>query len=291
MLVMFRIDPSDDLMSDILRLVALRPGISVPQLHAALKKQKTHVTIQHLYRKVNALIEEEMLLKRKSALSANLLWLSYLQYFASEAKEALAKEKTLAVFPLKKGQRLTFSLGTLHAVQTLWNHLLIELHRCEPQKKLHKYYSHAWWVWNKRTLDVAFYRKIVASGVRCLWLYGNNTFLDRAAVTMYPDLLDSRIALDTPFPAEGYNLNVYGEYIFECTFPPHIAKHLELVFQSLTSDAKADTAIIDDVFSMEAQFTVTVWRNPAQALSFQKSIERYFLFGAPVMPSEGETKK
>ncbi len=286
---MFQIDPSDELTSAILRIVAERPGLSVADLHAALKKKKS-VTLQHLYRKLNQLIEGEILIKRKGLLTANLLWLSYLQFFAGEAKDALAKETALAVFPLKKGQRVSFSVDSMNAVQTLWHHLLVQLHRQQPQKKLHKYYSHAWWVWNKRTLDVQFYKKILTAGVRCLWLYGNNTALDRAAVTMYPDLLDSRIALDAPFPAEGYNLNVYGDYIFECTFPPHIARHIDLVFHSVQSQDKKDLAIIDDIFAMEAEFKITVWNNPTLALKFQKDIERYFLFGAKLMPEEGEAR-
>lgn len=284
---MFRIDPSDELTSAILQVVAQRPGVSVADLHTALKKKKS-VTLQHLYRKLNQLIEEEILIKRKGLLTTNLLWLSYLQFFASEAKEALAKEKTLNVFPLKKGQRVSFTANSMNEVQTLWHHLLVQLHRQFPQKKLHKYYSHAWWVWNKRTLDVAFYKKILTAGVRCLWLYGNNTALDRGAVTMYPDLLDSRIALDVPFPAEGYNLNVYGDYVFECTFPEHIARHLDLVFHSVQSQESKDLAIIDDVFGMKADFTITVWNNPTLALKFQKDIERYFLFGAKLMPEEGK---
>lgn len=286
---MFRIDPSDELTSAILQAVAERPGLSVAELHSALKKKKS-VTLQHLYRKLNQLIEEEIVMKSKGVLTANLMWLSYLQYFASEAKAVLAKEKALALFPLKKGQRLSFAVKSMSEVQTLWHHLLVQLHRQCPQKKLHKYYSHAWWVWNKRTLDVAFYKKILQSGVRCLWLYGNNTYLDRGAVAMFPDLLDSRIALDAPFPAEGYNLNVYGDYVFECSFPPHIARHLELVFSSLRSQEKKDLAIIDDILGMEADFKVTVWHNPALALKFQKSIERYFLFGARQMPEEGDSR-
>jgi hypothetical protein len=213
-----------------------------------------------------------------------------MEYFASEAKNVLLKNTALSVFPLKKGKRMSFTVDTMSGVQTLWHHLLIQLHRMAPQEKLYKYYSHAWWVWNKHTLDIAFYKKIYSRGVRCLWLYGGNTYLDRAAVTMYPDLLDSRISLDAPFPANGYNLNVYGDYVFECVFPPHIARHLELVFTSVTSQSKENLAIIDDIFAMQADFTITVWNNPPLAAKFQKQIERYFLFGARTMPEEGKAR-
>lgn len=291
MLLMFSIDPADALMDVILRTVAQHPGISVADLHAALRKKKRSVTLQHLYRKVNQLIDEEILIKRKATLTVNLMWLSYLEFFASEAKKSVAKNTALTVFPLREGQRVAFAADTMNAVQTLWHHLLVQLHRTAPQPTLYKYYSHAWWVWNKRTLDVAFYKKIYDSGVRCLWLYGNNTDLDRSAVTMYPDILESRISLDVALPAEGYNLNVYGDYVFECIFPAHIARHLDLVFHATLSKKKEELAIIDDIFAMQAEYSVTVWRNATLAEKFRKQIGQYFLFGAQLMPAEGDARK
>lgn len=285
-----QLNPVDRLSDSIMRIVAATPGISVADLHRALKKAKVSVTLQHLYRKINLLTEEEVLLKRKGELTMNLMWLSYLEYFATSAKEALKQSRSSTVFPLTKGERISFPAGSIAEVQTLWHHLLVQLHRAAPQKQLYKYYSHAWWVWNKRTLDVEFYKKIYEKGVRCLWLYGGNTSLDRAAAQMYPDLLDSRIAEDAPFPKEGYNLNVYGDYVFECVFPPHIARHLELIFRSVTSTDKRDDALIDDIFAMQGEFVVTVWHNPVLAAKMRTQIGRYFLFGARKMPEQENIK-
>ncbi len=284
MLGMFRIGPTDHLYDTIIRMVSREPEISVADLHRALKKSKTSVTLQHLYRKINTLVSEEIMIKRNSKLTLNLVWLSYMEFFATESRERLISDRTKAVFPLKKGQRISFSASTIGDVQTLWNHLLIQLHRASPQKQLYKYYSHSWWVWNKRTLDVNFYRKIYENGVRCLWLYGGNTLLDREAAQMYPDILDSCIAPDAPFPKEGYNLNVYGDYVFECIFPENIAKHLELVFRSIDSVTKEDKEFLDDIFTMRGDFTVTVWHNPQLASKLRTKIGRYFLFGAKRIP-------
>lgn len=289
MLIVFKLDPVDDLCNAILRIVAEKPGITVADLHVALKKAKQNVTLQHLYRRVNLLVDEEALLKQKGALTMNLMWLSYLTFFANKAKDELAKDAASQVFPLKPGQRVSFPASTVGEVQTMWHHLLIQLHRVEPQTSLYKYYSHAWWVWNTRTLDVNFYKKIYEKGVRCLWLYGGNTYLDRAAVKMHPGILESRIATDAPFPHDGYNLNVYGDYVFECTFPANIARHLELVFHSVKTSGQDDRVFVDDVFAMKGEFTVTVWRNPRLAADLRGKIGRYFLPGGKVMPEDQET--
>ncbi len=285
---MFCLDPVHPLFDAIMQVVTKEPGIAVGDLHKKLKAQKIHVTLQHLYRKVNELVDAQILLKQKTALTTNMMFLSYLEYFAFARKDALQQTKSLNVFPLKAGQRVQFEAHSLLEVQTLWNHLLVQAHHVAPQKYMFKYYSHAWWVWSKRTLDAKFYKKIYEKGVRCLWLYGNNTYLDREAASMYPDLFESRIALDVPFPCEGYNLNIYGDYIFECVLPDHVARHLALIFKTISSTKKEDLSVIDDVFSMRADYKVTVWHNAKQSAKMQKDISRYFLHGAKVMPGEEE---
>lgn len=287
---MFPLDPVDTLYDAIMRIIAQEPNITVARLHVALKRQGIRVTLQHVYRKVNALVDEQVLLKRGGGLTFNLMWLLYLEFFAANGKEALMHGEQVSVFPLKKGERLSFPASTLLEVQTLWHHLLVQLHQNEPQPYLFKFYSHAWWVWNKHTLDAAFYRKIYEKEVRGFWVYSGNTFLDREAATMYPDAFESRIVPNAPFPSEGYNLNVYGEYIFECLFPSHIAKHIELLFQTIDSSDRESLAILDDVFTMRSNFTVTVWRNPAQARVMQRQLARYFFVGARKMPPELEQK-
>jgi|GEM_PF-2055470 len=280
---MFALDPVHPLFDAIVRAVAKEPSISVSDLHKRLKSQKIDVTLQHLYRKINQLIEEQILLKDKGTLTVNLMWLSFLEFFAGSAKESLAEAAGETVFPLKEGARLSFSADNLLDVQTLWNHFLIRLHRISPQKYLYKYYSHAWWIWSKRPLDSGFYRSIKQKGIRCLWLYGNDSFLDREAALLHQTLFDSRIATDSPFPKEGYNLNVYGEYIFECNFPDNVSRHLALLFRSIPSTSKEDRALLSDIFSLKGDFKVTIWRNAKQSARHQAAIGRYFLVGAKMV--------
>lgn len=277
---MFTLDPVNPLFDAIVRIVAKEPGIKVSDLQKRLKTEKREVTLQHLYRKINTLMEEQILLKDKGALSVNLMWLSFLEYFAASAKESLIVNGKTSPFPLKEGERISLSVDTFLDVQTLWNHLLIQIHRTAPQKYLYKYYSHAWWIWSKQQLDANFYRSIKEKGIRCLWLYGNDTYLDTEAAGMHKDLFDSRIAKETAFPREGYNLNVYGEYIVECMFPENIARHLGLLFGSIRSTNEEDRSVLGDIFTLKAPYKVTVWRNKEQAQRLQKEIGKHFLLKA-----------
>jgi hypothetical protein len=276
---MFVLDPLHPIYNGIMAIVAEKPGITMADLFKALRKRKVETSLQHLYRTVARLVEGQVLLKTGKKLSVNLMWLSYVQFFAEQAKSSLtvlqADEKG---FPLKEGERRTYETHTLLEVQTLWNHLLVQLYRIQPQEKyLFKFYSHAWWQVGKHALDAEFYRQIKSKGVSCYWLYGHATALDRHAMEQLEGLGDMRSAKTPPFPEEGYNLNVYGDYIFECIFPEKIAKHLGFLFHSITSFDQFDPDILADVFALGVPYKVTVWRNARQAKILRAKITQYFL--------------
>ena len=275
--MMFCLDPIHPLYTAILDVAAASPGIAVADLHKELRRRKTDVTLQHLYRMVNRMVEEQILLKEGTALSVNLMWLSYLQFFADRSKQALLDKGGRTMFPMKDGERRTFKVGNLLDLQSLWNHMLVQLHRTEPQKYLLKYYSHAWWQLGRHALDDDFYAEIRKSGLRCYWLFGGDTFLDRHAVALHEKLMDARLTTASPFPAEGYNLNVYGPYIFECVFSERITKHFRFLFEQVRSLDAFDDEVFSDIFSLPSPLTLKVRRDEKQALQLRAKIERFFL--------------
>ncbi|TSC58208.1 MAG: hypothetical protein Greene041619_768 [Candidatus Peregrinibacteria bacterium Greene0416_19] len=278
MLIMFALDPIHPLYTSVLTIVSVTPGITVAELHARMRKAGHDVTLQHLYRIVNRLTDEQILVKTGTHVAVNLMWLSYLQFFAERGKGNLQKLSVHErIFPMKEGQRRTFKVDTLADLQTLWNHLLVQLHGVAPQKHLLKYYSHAWWQLGKHALTAEFYRRITQEGVRCYWLFGNDTFLDQYAARMHREVMDTRLTSDPPFPREGYNLNVYGAYMFECLLPERLTRQLAFVFSSVSSIDQFDVSVFDDIFTLRDQITLKVTCSEKQARLLRLKIERFFL--------------
>jgi hypothetical protein len=276
---MFVLDPLHPIFNAVLTIVAEKPDITMADLHTALKRRKVDTSLQHLYRTVARLVEGQVLLKSGKKLSLNLMWLSYLQFYADNAKGALsARRSGENIFPLKEGERKTYEVGTLLEVQTLWNHMLVQLYGAQREEKyLFKFYSHAWWQVGKHALDLDFYRTIKAKGVSCYWLFGHGTFLDKQAMKSLEGLAELRSAETPPFPEEGYNLNVYGDYVFECIFPEKVARHLEMLFHGVKSEEEFDQDMLADIMAIEAPCKVTVWRNALQAKALRAKIMQYFL--------------
>ncbi len=273
---MFTLDPIHPLFTAILQTVSTSPGISIADLHTALRKKKVEVTLQHVYRTVNRLTEHQILLKAGTGVSVNLMWLSYLEFFADRSKQTLFKKTELNIFPMNNGDHKTFKVGSLLDLQTLWNHLLVELHRAAPQKLLLKYYSHAWWQLGKYALDPEFYGRIRQSGLQCKWLIGNTTVLDMYAAELHKKLMDVRLVKEPPFPSEGYCLNIFGSYIFECLFPDRLNRQFETFFHTITRVDQFESIAFSDIFTLPVPLTLKVSRNEKQAAALRPKIERFF---------------
>ncbi|HRH93816.1 MAG TPA: hypothetical protein PKV72_04785 [Candidatus Peribacteria bacterium] len=275
---MFCLDPLHPIFNAILEIVSKSPGISMGELHKELKARNVDVSLQHLYRTVTRMTDEQVLLKTKGKVSINLMWASYLQFFAEQTKAAAVdSHKNMPMFPLKEGERKVFELDTLADVETIWNHLLVQLYGITPDvKMLFKYYSHAWWQLGEKAGQKEIYKRIADAGIRCHWLFGSTSFLDTHVAEVNNKVFLAKCTDTPPFPAEGYNTNVYGEYILECIFPDNITKHFAFLFRSVKSMKEFDARLVSDLFGMKGKYKVTVWRNWRQADTVRAKIAQCF---------------
>lgn len=282
---MFCLDPLTPLFNAVVEIVAEHPGISIADVKTRLQRDaKINVSLQHVYRTVTRMTEAQILLKRKRQLFLNLLWLSHIELFASSAKQRLLEGNDLQTLSaLADGKRIAFSARSLREMQALWHHVLIQLNRIvapTARRQLHKYYAHAWWLVQEKGSDAAFYERIAAKGVECFWLIGNDTFLDRRAMDHYKKLFAIALTDHAPFPTEGYNLNVFGDYVLECVFPKAITDHLTLLFRNVRSVREWDAAVFENILDIPASFSVTVTRSAQKADALRAKIGRLFPGGA-----------
>jgi predicted transcriptional regulator len=287
---MFVFDPLDKLCDATIDIVADRPGITVSELHERLCKRES-VTLQHVYRIISRLIDTQVLIKRKRGLSLNLLWLSHVELLVQSAKEKLLEAPDVSFLAeLADGKRVTLPAQSLQQVQALWHHLLIQLNTIVPRtgdRMLHKYYSHPLWLLHAEG-DKSFYERIAKKGIRCFWLLGNETYLDMRAVESYKHLFRIAVTDKSPFPTEGYNVNVIGDFVIECVFPKVIQDHVEMLCKSVTCEEDWKPELLDSLFHIKAPFMVTVWKSAQRAAQLRPKIER--LIPEPAVRS-GSKKK
>jgi hypothetical protein len=271
---MFTIDPIHPIYSAVVEMVAVYPQITIGELHDHLKKKmKLQISLAHLYRVVTRMIDGQILIKNHGKLSLNLMWVSYVEFIAGRAKRILQHAED---FSLRPGERKTYEAHSLLDVEAVWNHVLVSLYRSLKEKTIHKYYSHAWWQLGRNAEEISFYKRLKEGGIECHWVFGSDSFLDQVGAKRVNEVFTGVAAKDAPFPIEGYNLNVYGEYVIECILPDKICRHFDLFFGNVKSMKEFDHELFLDIFGMRGKYKVTVWRNAKQADLLRKKLLTYF---------------
>ncbi len=275
MRIMFLLDPVHPIYSTIVEVVSINPRVSIADLHSILKKKmRMSVSLAHLYRIVTRMIDTQILIKVHGEIMLNLMWVSYVGFIMQRAGKIASHSGGIV---LKEGEKRVFEAHSLFEVEAIWNHILVSLYGMLRQKKLHKYYSHAWWQFGTNAEDAAFYRTLKEKGIECRWIFGSNTFLDREAAKSLNATFEAVVVKHPPFPEDGYSLNVYGDYIVESLLPESIAKHFSLFFSGVKSMKDFDQALFTDLFLMRGKYKVTVWRNPKQAQLLRQTLDQCFI--------------
>ncbi|NOS67730.1 MAG: hypothetical protein HOO67_05205 [Candidatus Peribacteraceae bacterium] len=271
---MFLFDPIHPVFSAIVETVAVRPRITIAELHEHLRKTSgMKVSVAHLYRIVTRMAENQILVKSHRQLSLNLMWVSYVEFIAGRAKRL---HQHVVEYPLREGEKRVLEAHSLLDVEALWNHILVSLYGVTKEKQLYKYYSHAWWQLGRNAEEITFYKQLKERGVDCRWVFGCDTFLDEFGAKRVREVYEAVTTANPPFPRDGYNLNVYGEYIVECLLPEKIAKHFSFFFEKVKAAKEFDQELFLDIFSMRGKYKITVWRNPKQADVLRQKLRTYF---------------
>ncbi len=269
---MFTLDPIHPIYSCVIEIVAVYPRITIGKLHEHLKRRKIDISLAHLYRVVSRMTDAQVITKVKGELLINLMWVSYMEFIIERAKKVT---QNVSDFPLEPGKKRVYEARSLLDVEAVWNHVLIALYRTTQEKQLYKYYSHAWWQLGRNAEELSFYKRLKEGGIDCHWVFGNDTFLDKAGAQRISEVFPAVTIKTPPFPSDGYNLNVYGEYVVECILPEKIAKHFSFFFGRVKSMKDFDNDLFLDIFAMQAPYKLTVWRNPAQADLLRKRLQEF----------------
>ena len=276
---MTAIDPLHPLQSSILETLAVKRDLTIVELRTYLQNQHDQsVSMPNLYRIVSQMVEKQVLVKEKGKLSLNLIWIPHMLGFAENAKKTyLAAGDDVLELPKKDGEHREYAADSLIGLDPIWSHILIAFTKLPQPLPWYAYNSHPWYSLGMRDTEQRVYESIVAQGMECHMLYGNDSFLDR-----YGDKLirvprfHTHLATDTPFPKEGYALWVCNDYMLECVFPEAIARHFAFFFQTVRTIKQFDPELFSDIFAMKARCKIRVRRDKKEANRLRGIVGKYF---------------
>jgi len=272
------LDPLHPLQSSILEILARGQGITMAQLHQALIKQHgIRISLQNLYRTVGQMVEKQILVREGKKLSLNFVWITHQMTFSETIRQTYLHTQTASELPDKEDDRREFSADSLMGLDPIWNDLLTRIAASGTDEGFYEYVSHPYYYLGKRETETRFYQGLTERDISCFTLHGNDSFLDRYGnklVTL--EGVQSITASDTGFPTEGYVLSLYGGLIVECVFPPVIARHFAVFFQTVQAIEQFDAELFSSIFKMRARCKLTVRKSKKDAEKLQAKIAAFF---------------
>ncbi len=276
-----QIDPLHPLQSAVLQLLAEHGPISTRSLLALLQSDASvKVSLPTLYRLLSQMSDKQIIVRTHGTVALHHVWVSRIGDFVERAQASFASEqsKALRLDTLHEGEKCIFTANSLFELDAVWNFMILELSGTTDEREWFVYNSHPWYSLGMRDTETRLNQSIVAAGIYCHLLFGNDTFLDRyGEKAIHVSGYETAVARDTGFPKEGVALWSCGEYVIECIFPQAISRHFAFFFQTIQRIEDFDPELFADIFRMKTRCKIAVRRSTDEAKRIRRILEPYFL--------------
>ena len=171
--------PPDPISSHLLELIADSPGMTVGELVTALERRYRAIPSKTVYRRVNRLLETQLLVRSERGLALNLVWVAELVTFAAAAEASYVRNLEQVVkFPQREGKTIEYGAGSLGALDPIWNNLLTALALEVEDRKWCGYNSHPWYTLATLDTERRLFEGLSRQGITIEMVYGGESFLD-----------------------------------------------------------------------------------------------------------------
>ncbi len=273
------LDPIHPVQSAILELLASKPGQTVADVHRKLAASGMEASVPNLYRTIGQMVEKQMLVKEKSHLSINFMWIAHVLQFAEmvERNYVHRNDPETTELPMIDGEKREFFAESLGALTPVWNHILAKIAGQSSDPIWYEYNSHPWHFLAMTDIERRLYDSLGRNGHK---LYGNDTFLDRYGTSMSTLSCPVVHSDDVPFPKDGYSLWVCGDYVVDCVFPKTLSKHFAFFFRAVQSIDQFHPELFADIFRMKARCRLLVWKSSGEASLLRSKFRPFFPKGS-----------
>ena len=209
-----------------------------PDLLNQVKKYKSIITKQALYKSLRQLVESEVITKTGKKFSLNRFWLQKIYQFA---KRHINNVGSKNILEFEDGESLTYHFKNPYLLDITWLHFYDMVYEENPHDQvILDYQSHEWPILVRPDTEKYWINRFNKEKRLILISIGGNTVLDKK---FKKDWNSEFVHINTGV-TYGINDNKYisviGDYIFEVTIDIAFSKQVNLFFEKesmLTEDS------------------------------------------------------
>lgn len=275
---MNRFDPLHPSQSAIIEILSKKPGIKINTLHEMMEKDyDISISIQNLYRTVAQLADALVVFRDKGKLSLHMSWLDGLISLVETAKIHYQWDiDGIMDIPREEGKVVKYRANSIFGLDAYWDHILLQVVSMTEDTTWYEYTSHSYHALAIPDLENAFYRNLADRGVDMRILIGSTSFLDTYAEKTSSSPFTSILTDKSPFPKDGYQLFICGDYVLESLIPDVVLEQLTRFFDTVTSIDAFDVDLFRSAFRTRAECKISVRKSAEEAKKLREKFLPFF---------------
>lgn len=231
-----------------------------------LESEGLKITIQGIYKSLNKLLKEEVLVKNKKKFSVSREWI-----------ERLITELggTDQYIDLKDGESILYSFETLNQLDAYWKHIIASINREYPEDPMFFYEPHEIWIFqeNRGESQEYFLKNLNKNKRQGFMRIGGNTSGDMEYKKRFQGEF---LQIDTSDkkPIDNF-MTVVGDYLITTKLPRKTLEQIENIFsKNLSWENMRNT--LGEILDKKQKVKFYLEKNKEKAKKYRKKIAENF---------------
>ena len=262
----------------VVSLLADEYPLSAKQITNKIKsKFNVSVTFQGVYKAINQLIENGVLIKEKKNIQINKDWITNAKAFVDSLQKKYFEE-TKASSESAIGEDIqVYYFDNLISLDKFWNKILENLFKNNSigDEYLTQQSGHIWYVLGQLEEESAILHIIKEKKLKFYTISTGNTFLDKWSGRYYESQNFFYSTNKKKSPNNHYFI-IYGDYIMESIYPEELSDELDKVYDHVNEITDLNLSELIHVLRKKAQLKITVMKNAILAQRLRKDILKHF---------------
>lgn len=263
---------SDSTENYIIDVLAKRHQMTIQALQKEIeKKHWTTISSAKMYRIINRLINEYVLIKESWLVKLNGLRVTYCYEYSKKLLISYKEHETVEELPKDIDYYYAHSLNELEWIWTDMTAKILTNISCDT---LFFYDSHLYymlWIFDTWT---KVYKNLLQKENTILYLVGSSSFLDKYASWFSKnEQIHIHHINNSPFTQSGYSLRIFWDYFIEVYIPENIVHFFDQFFDTITSIDQFDADLYKSLFSMKAKCTLRIHHNKKLADNYRTTLQ------------------
>jgi hypothetical protein len=260
----------------IVKVLARKVNLSVKEIISSLNQEGLSFSQRGVYKELNKLEEQGILLKSKYGYSLQLSWITNLLSFADAAYDIYSHPKYLEQLLSLGTKRTTHKFTKVGRLDQFWIQLMSSLSRLYPKEYLYLWCPYQWFNLLHPYNVNLFYQASDMTGTKRYHIMGDDNYLNQKALKTMPKLGEYSLR-NSPFSNQmNTYFSVTGDVVLTIKFDSAFNNRIETLFDSVKSESDLKSYDLNSVFSPDIKGSLTLEKNEIKAKRIKKKFQEFF---------------